>query len=85
MGVSTYIGTLSEDLWSVAWRIHRLPGALSITVWFDERGDVYASEMDAAPTLPHDRIIGSYRPGRSVAAIEDDLCAAMQALKPSKT
>jgi len=78
MSVPTYIGTLYEDLAGVAWRIQRLPAVLTLVVWADECGNVYASEAGAAPGVEPNAFIGNYCPMRTVDAIEEDLRAALR-------
>ena len=78
MGVSTYIGSLYEDLASVAWRVHHLPEMPSLVVWVDERAEVYAAASDSAPDITADKLIGTYGPGRTLEAIEDDLRAMLR-------
>jgi len=77
MSFSAYIGTLHESLEDVAWRVHHLPADISIVVWVDDRGNVYASEAHSAPPITADQIVGSYARGPSLEAIEEDLRAAL--------
>ncbi len=78
MSFSAYIGALHESLEDVAWRVHHLPADISIVVWVDERGDVYASEAHSAPAIAPERIVGTYARGPSPEAIEQDLRATLQ-------
>jgi hypothetical protein len=85
MGNHAYIGTLHEDLACVAWRVDHLPVMPSIVVWVTDRGDVYAAEADSAPELAPNSLVGSYRPGRNVQLIEDDLRAALRERESGKS
>ena len=79
MCATVYLGTIHEDLWSIAWRVQRLACDVAILVWLDDRGDIYVADNGAAPTtVTPTMFIGSYKPGVSVRSIEDDLKAAQQ-------
>jgi len=79
MSETVYLGTLQEDLWSVAWRVQRLAGTIAIVVWVDEHGAIYAADEGSAPvSVTPAMLIGVYKAGASVQAIEEDLSAAGQ-------
>jgi hypothetical protein len=78
MSVSTYIGTLYEHLSDVAWRIQHLPAMVSIVVWTDDRGNVYASEAASSPPIEPEAFIGNYCPTRTIDQIEEDLHAVLR-------
>lgn len=80
MSATVYVGTLQEDLWSVAWRVQRLAAAVTIVVWIDDHGAISAAhESNAPPALSPAMLVGLYKPGASVRTIEDDLLAMQQA------
>jgi hypothetical protein len=78
MSVSTYIGSLHENLADVAWRVQHLPNMVTIVVWIDDRARVYAAAVDNAPELDASMLIGSYAPNRMADVIQDDLRAMLR-------
>jgi len=78
MTFAAYIGTIHEEIYALAWRIHRLPTDVCVVAWIDDDAQVHAAAVESAPDVPPDKLIGTYGPGRTVPIIEEDLRAVLR-------
>ena len=75
---STQIGTLDDDLTSIAGAIHRTLGSASRMVWIDDDRQAHIGDPAGTEDVPASWIVGTFAYGHSHAQIEDDLRAMAQ-------
>lgn len=67
------IGTLRDDVETLAANVARASACVTITVWIDDEYRVHCACVDVLPSVPSHWIVGTYACGAGVADIADDL------------
>lgn len=67
------IGTLRDDMETLAAHVARASACVTITVWIDDEYRVHCACVDVLPSVPSHWIVGTYACGAGVADIADDL------------
>lgn len=72
------LGTLDDDLTSIAGAVCHLLDTKPCMVWIDDSRRIFLGEPDQHPPVPVRWIVGTFGAGHSLRCIEDDLRAMAQ-------
>lgn len=72
------LGSLHSDLGAVAARVQDALREGTLTVWADDRGEIFAAAPDTTNDVPTHWISGTFGMGMPTKDIEDDLRALLR-------
>ena len=69
------LGSLLDDIGAIARKIVASTSLDDVIVWVDAGAEVFCAHLSVAPEIPAEAVMGTYRMGVDVNAIEEDLRA----------